>query len=126
MEVERGPVYPHHTMLDDIQISTSSYAAIKVDMVDDNSKDLKLTMQDAVTRRVQWRRTSIDIDPSVAASASTTPTQLKTSPALMSPEARLSPSPNPEQMHLSPIRDPPRLPPIKEQMHPSPLRDQPR
>jgi hypothetical protein len=51
-------------------------------MVHDNSKDLKLevppddttlTMQDVVTSRVQWRRTSININPSVAASASTTP-----------------------------------------------------
>jgi hypothetical protein len=55
---------------------------VKVDMVHDNSKDLKLevppddttlTMQDVVTSRVQWRRTSININPSVAASASTTP-----------------------------------------------------
>jgi hypothetical protein len=51
-------------MLDDVQIDTSSYAVVKVDMVHDNLKDLKLempphnptlTMQDAVHRRVQWR-----------------------------------------------------------------------
>jgi hypothetical protein len=69
-------------MLDDIQINTSSYVMVKVDMVHDNSKDLKLEvppddttliMRDAVTRRVQWRRTSIDVCPSAAASASTTP-----------------------------------------------------
>jgi hypothetical protein len=59
-------------MLDDIQIDTSSYVVVKVDMAHDNTKQLKLemppddtmlTMRDAVTRRVQWRRTSIDIDP---------------------------------------------------------------
>jgi hypothetical protein len=69
-------------------------------MVHDNSKDLKLkippddmtlTMRDAVTRRVQWRWTSIDIDLSVAASVSTNPSRPNTSPALMSPEACLSP-----------------------------------
>jgi hypothetical protein len=72
MEVRRGLVYPHQTMLSDIQI----------DMVHDNSRDLKLkmppddmtlTMQDAITRRVHWRRISIDTDPSAVASASTTP-----------------------------------------------------
>jgi hypothetical protein len=100
MVVGRGLVYPRQTMLDDVQMNTSSYDVVKVDMVYDNSKDLKLemspddttlTMWDAVTRRVQWRRTSIDIDPSVAASASTTPSQLNTSLASMSHEARLSP-----------------------------------
>jgi hypothetical protein len=64
MEVERGLVYPGQTMLDDIQIDTSSYAVVKVDMVHDNSKDLKLevppndmtlTMWDAAAKRVQWR-----------------------------------------------------------------------
>jgi hypothetical protein len=69
-------------------------------MVHDNSNDLKLkmppddttlTMQDAITRRVQWRWTSIDIDLSAATSALTTPSQPNTSPALMSHEARLSP-----------------------------------
>ena len=42
MEVKRGLVYPRQTMLDDIQIDTSSYVMVKVDMVHDNSKDLKL------------------------------------------------------------------------------------
>jgi hypothetical protein len=103
MEVWRWLVYPRQTMLDDVQIDTSSYAVVKVDMVHDNSKDLKLkvppddttlTMWDAVTRRVQWRWTSIDIDPSAIALASTTPSQSNTSPALISPESRLSPSQN--------------------------------
>jgi hypothetical protein len=64
MKVRRGLVYPGQTMLDDIQIDTSSYAVVKVDMVYDNLKDQKLevppddtalTMQDKVTRRAQWR-----------------------------------------------------------------------
>jgi hypothetical protein len=61
MEIGRGLVYPCHIMLDDIQINTSSYVVVKVDMVHDNSNDLKLqvplddtrlTLWDAVTRRV--------------------------------------------------------------------------
>jgi hypothetical protein len=100
MEIGRGLVYPHRTILDDVQINTSSYVVVKMDMVHDNLKNVKLkvppddttlNMWDAITRRVQWRRTSIDIDPSAVASASTTPSQLNTSPALMSPKARLSP-----------------------------------
>jgi hypothetical protein len=109
MEVGRGLVYPHQTMLDDVQIDISSYAVVKVDMVHDNLKELKLkvsldnttlTMWDAVTRRVQWRRTSIDVDLSATASSSTTASQPNTSPALIVPEARLSPSLN---LELSPI-----------------------
>jgi hypothetical protein len=51
-------------MLDDVQIDASSYDVIKVDMVHEDLKDLKLevppddttlTMQDGVTRRVLWR-----------------------------------------------------------------------
>jgi hypothetical protein len=62
MEVGRGLVYPRQIMLDGIQINTSSNAMVKVDMVHDNSKDLKLkvplgdmtlTLRDAVTIRVQ-------------------------------------------------------------------------
>jgi hypothetical protein len=98
MEVGRGLVYPGQTMLDDIQIDTSSYVVVKVDMVHDNLKDLKLevspddttlTMRDIVARRVQWRRTSIVIDLA-------TTTSVLTSPASMSPEARVPLSPNPE------------------------------
>jgi hypothetical protein len=83
-------------------------------MVHDNSKDLKLkvppddtmlTMRDVVAKRVQWRRTTINIDSTAAASAST-------SLASMSPEAHLPPSPNSEQLILSPIRE--QLPPIIE------------
>jgi hypothetical protein len=107
MEVGRELVYPCQTMLDDVQIDTLSYAVVKVDMVHNNSKDLKLkvppddmtlTIRHAITRTVQWRRTSIDFDPAATALASTSPTS-------MSPEARLSPSPNPEQLVLSPIQE---------------------
>jgi hypothetical protein len=42
MEVRRGLVYPCQTMLDDVQIDTSSYVVVKVDMVHDKLKDLKL------------------------------------------------------------------------------------
>jgi hypothetical protein len=54
-------VYPCQTMLDDVQIDTSSYIVVKVDMVHENSNDLKLevplddttlTMRDTVTRMV--------------------------------------------------------------------------
>jgi hypothetical protein len=64
MVIGRGLVYPHQIKLDNIEIDTSSYAMVKVDMVHDNSKDLKLevppdnmtlTMRDAITRRIQWR-----------------------------------------------------------------------
>jgi hypothetical protein len=93
--------------------------------VHDNLKDLKLEvppddttliMQDAVARRFQWRRTTIDIDLAAAASAST-------SPASMSPEVCLPPSPDPEQLILSPIRE--QLPPIIEKSQKSPIREQP-
>jgi hypothetical protein len=61
MEVRRGLVYLCQTILDDVQIDASSYVVVKVDMVHENSEDLKLdvpaddttlTMRDAVTRRV--------------------------------------------------------------------------
>jgi hypothetical protein len=59
------------------------------------------------------------------ASASTTPSQSNTSPTSMSLEARLSPSPNPEQLWLSPIRDQSRLSLIQDQSHPSPILELP-
>jgi hypothetical protein len=126
MEVERGIVYPRQTMLDNVEINASSYVVVKVDMVHENLKDLKLevppddttlTMRDAITRRVQWRQTSIDVDPSTVASAWTTSSQSNTSPASIFPNTHLSPSPNPEQLCLSPIQD---------QLCPSPIREQPR
>jgi hypothetical protein len=120
-------------MLDDVEIDTSSYAVVKVDMVDENSKGLKLpvppydtilTMRDAVTRRVQWRGTSIDVDPSAAASASITPSQPNTSPASIFPKARLSPSPNPDLLHTSPIREQSQKSPVREQSRKSPIQEQ--
>jgi hypothetical protein len=105
MEVGRGLVYPCQTMLDNVEIDTSSYVVVNVYMVHDNSKDLKLevtqdditlTMQDAVTRMVQWRRTSIDVDSSVVASVLTIPSQSNTSPASIFPDTRMSSSLNPE------------------------------
>jgi hypothetical protein len=130
MEVRRGLVYPRQTMLNNVEINVSSNAVAKVDMVHENSKDLKLevplddmmlTMRDAVTRRVQWRWTSIDVDPSAAALASTTPRQPNTSLALIFPEAHLSPSPNLEQLCMSLIREQPCLSPILEQSWKSPV-----
>jgi hypothetical protein len=76
---------------------------------------MMLTMRDAVARRVQWRQTSIVIDLAVASES--------TSPASMSHEARLPPSPNLEQLVLSPIRE--QLPPIIEKPQKSPIQDQP-
>jgi hypothetical protein len=99
MEVWRGLVYPRQTMLYDVEIDVSSYVVVKVDMVHENLKDLKLevppddttlTLRDAITIRVQWRWTSIDVDPSAAASALTTPSQPNTSPALIFSETHLS------------------------------------
>jgi hypothetical protein len=81
MEVGKGIVYPRMYTLDDIPIDSVSFAVVKVDMMHKNVKNLNLevapddttlTLWDAVTRRVQWRRTSIDVDPA-AISASTTP-----------------------------------------------------
>jgi hypothetical protein len=102
MEVGRGLVYPRQTMLDNVQVDSSSYDVVKVDMVHENSKDLKLEvppgnttliMRDVVTRRVQWRRASINVDPSAVALALTTASQPNTSSASIFPETRLSPSP---------------------------------
>jgi hypothetical protein len=42
MEVGRGLVYPHQTMLNDVHIDAPSYVMFKVDMVHENLKDLKL------------------------------------------------------------------------------------
>jgi hypothetical protein len=102
MEVGRWLVYPHQTTLDDVQINASSYAVVKVDMVHENSKDLKLEvspddttliMWDVVTRRVQRRRTSIDVNPLAAASASTTASQPNTAPSSIFPKTHPSLSP---------------------------------
>jgi hypothetical protein len=80
MEVGKGIVYPRMYTLDDVPINSVSFAVVKVDMVHENEKNLNLEVAPddtslalcAVTRRVRWRRTSIDVDPT-AISASTTP-----------------------------------------------------
>jgi hypothetical protein len=81
MEVRKGIVYPRMYTLEDVPIDSVNFDVVKVDMVHENTKnlnlevtpdDMTLTMWDAVTRRVMWRRTSIDVDPA-AISASTTP-----------------------------------------------------
>jgi hypothetical protein len=81
MEVGKGIIYPRMYTLDDVPIDSVSFDVVKVDMVHENVKNLNLevppndttlALRDAVTRRVQWRRTSIDVDPE-AISASTTP-----------------------------------------------------
>jgi hypothetical protein len=73
MEVEKGLVYPHLTLLDVVSIDIASYVVVNMDMVHENVKNLKLevapddtmlTLRDAVTRRVQWR-TAVDVDPAV-------------------------------------------------------------
>jgi hypothetical protein len=65
--------------------------------VHENSKDLKLevpsddrtlTLRDAITRRVQWRRTSIDVDPSAVASVSATASHTNTTPASIFPDTQ--------------------------------------
>jgi hypothetical protein len=105
MEVGKGLVYPHLTLLDDVPIDSASYVVVKVDMVHEKAKNLKLevppddttlSLRDTVTRRVQWRRTAIDVDPATT-SAPTNPSQSQTAPALILLEAQ------PE----SPFRDQP-------------------
>jgi hypothetical protein len=102
MEVRKGLVYPHQTLFDDIQIDASTYVVAKVDMVHENTKNMKLEappddttliIWDAITRRVRWRRTYIDVDPSAVVSASTTGSQTNTTPSLIFSETCPSPSP---------------------------------
>jgi hypothetical protein len=38
MEVGKGIVYSHQTLLDDIQIDTSTFVVVKVDMLHENVK----------------------------------------------------------------------------------------
>jgi hypothetical protein len=81
MEVRKCIVYLRMYTLDDVPIDNVSFVMVKVDMVHENVKNLNLevapddttlTLWDAVIRRVQWRRTSIDID-LAAISVLTTP-----------------------------------------------------
>jgi hypothetical protein len=91
MEVGKGLVYPYQTLLDDVQIDASAYVVVKVGLVHENVKNMKLevppddttlTLRDAITRRVQWR-TYIDVDPSATTSVSTTTSKLNTAPGLI-------------------------------------------
>jgi hypothetical protein len=111
MEVGKGIIYPRMYTLDDVPIDSVSFAMVKVDMVHENAKnlnlevapdDMTLTLWDAVTRRVQWRRTSIDVDPTTI-SALTTPclsqqhtipsqSQTHTIPSMSLPQNTLSQS----------------------------------
>jgi hypothetical protein len=102
MEVGKGLVYRHQTLLNDVQIDASAYAVVKVDIMHESVKNMKLkvplddvvlTLRDAITKRVPWRRTYIDVDPSVAASTSTTASQPNTAPNSIFSEARPSLSP---------------------------------
>jgi hypothetical protein len=61
MEIGKGLVYLHQTLLDDIQIDTSTFVVVKVDMVHESTKNMKLkvssdyttlTLRDVITRRV--------------------------------------------------------------------------
>jgi hypothetical protein len=97
MEVGKRLVYPYQTLFDDIEIDASAYIVVKVDMMHENMKNMKLevplddtmlTMWDAITRRVQWRRTYIDVDPLAVASSSTTTCQPNTAPGLIFPETQ--------------------------------------
>jgi hypothetical protein len=103
-------------------------------MVHENSKDLKLevppddmtlTLRGAVTRRVKWRRTSIDVDLLAAASVSNVASLLNTAPSIFL-ETCLSPSAIQEQSLPSPILEQLRLSPIREQPRKSLIHLQPR
>jgi hypothetical protein len=61
MEVRKGLVYSHQTLLDDVQINALVYVVVKVVMVHENVKnmnlevppnDTMLTLWDGITRRV--------------------------------------------------------------------------
>jgi hypothetical protein len=103
MEVERGLVYPCQTMLDYDLINTSSYVVVKVDMVHENLKDMKLEVSSDDTTL-----TSIDVDPSATALASI-------APASIFPKTRSFLSPIREQSCPSPIREHPRPSPPRTQ-----------
>jgi hypothetical protein len=72
---------------------SASVKNMKPEVPPDNTM---LTLRDAITRRVQWRWTSIDVDPSAAASASTTASPPHTAPGLIFPKTQ------PDQMQSCP------------------------
>jgi hypothetical protein len=130
MEVGKGIVYPRMYTLDDVSIDSVSFAVVKVDMVHDSAKNLNLevppddttlTLRDAMTRRVQWRRTSIDVDPAVI-SASTTPSlsQQHTIPSQSQPHTIPSLSPP----HNIPSQPRPQTTPTMSQQQTTPTQSQ--
>jgi hypothetical protein len=103
MEVGKGIVYSRMYTIDDVPIDSVSFVVVKVDMMHESVKNLNLevppddttlTLRDAVIRRVQWRRTFIDVDPATI-SVSTTPSlsQQHTIPSQSQPHTILSLSP---------------------------------
>jgi hypothetical protein len=79
MEVGKGLVYAHQALLDDVQMDSMTYVVVKVDMVYENAKNMKLevppndmmlALWDAITKRVRWMKSAIDVNPSTIASAS--------------------------------------------------------
>jgi hypothetical protein len=132
MEVKKGLVYPHQTLLDDIQIDASAFVVVKVKMVHENVKNMKLevppddttlTLWDAITRRVLWGMTYNDVDPSATASASTTASQLNTAsssifPKTQSDQMQSCSSPIQEQLHRSPPQNWSTLLPAPDQTQP--------
>jgi hypothetical protein len=108
MEVRKGIVYRRMYTLDDVPIDSVSFAVVKVDMVHDNVKNLNLevapddttlTPRDAVTRRVQWRRTSIVVDPATI-SASTTPSLSRPQTTPTMPQPQTTPTQSQQQPHV--------------------------
>jgi hypothetical protein len=127
MEVRKGLVYPHQTLLDNVHIDALAYVVVIVDMVHENAKymklevppdDMTLTLWDAITRRVQW--TYIDVDPSAVALASTTASQPNTAHGSIFPKTQ----PNQMQTCPSPIREQTRLCPPQTQSTPLRTPDQ--
>jgi hypothetical protein len=49
MEVKKGLVYPNLALLDDILIDNASYVVVKVDIVHENAKNLKLEVPPDIT-----------------------------------------------------------------------------
>ncbi len=133
MEIEKGIIYPRMYILDDVPIDSVSFAVVKVDMVHENVKNLNLevapddttlTLWDAVTRRVQWRRTSIDVDPA-AILALTTPSlsQQHTIPSQSQPHTipSLSPpqnTPSQSRPQTTPTMPLPQTTPTQSQQQP--------
>jgi hypothetical protein len=122
MEVGKGIVYPRMYTLDDVPIDSVRFAVVKVDMVHENANNLNLevapddmilTLWDAVTRRVHWRRTSIDVDPA-AISVSTTPS--------LSQQHTIS---SQSQLHTIPSLSPPQNTPSQSRPQTTPTMSQP-